>query len=757
MKSSCISIASFLFLAFVPLRAAEFFVSPDGRKDAVGSRDNPFASLEDARDFVRNQQRSGSLRESVTITMLSGRYFFRNAFELTEEDSGTESSPILYRAEQRRKTFFFGGIEIDPGRLKKINDPNILKRLHPSVRDKVLCVDLNEYDVTDFKEWTEQFRTKPNAPPELFFNGRPMPIARYPNEGWAEFETALDRGWAHSEEEIERNKKTQEKWGGRFEHPDVDVTKNHGGTFLYEDSENRPARWNVENGVWLFGYWSHDWASDTLKVARIDPENKTITFAAPHEFAIGHGTWGGHNKRRYYALNILEELDAPGEWYLDRKEKILYFYPPENVEWTKSPIVLSLLEDPMVRMRDVSYVRFQGLDLSCSYGNGIEILGGTKNMILDCSVSNIGGDGVIFRGGEWNLIRGCDVFQIGSTGIRLDGGDRHKLIPSNHHAINNDIYRFGRLARTYNGAFSVVGVGQVVRNNRMHEGPHLAVDYGGNDHLFERNEIFRVALETGDVGAFYSGRDWTSQGNIVRENFFHDLGSPDSHAVMGVYLDDCDSGDLIERNIFYKAGRAIFFGGGRDNIARENIVIDSFHGIHLDSRGKEQIKWGKGSSRDGWDLEEKAKHWNYLESPWKDRYPKLAATMQNNPTFPLGTRIENNLFVDCVRWANIDDFTLNMMTKDYSDNVLVQENTIVQNKIASEADKLPTVAADQQHYMKEIDGSWKQEIILEIKSKHALSAFPISVKRVPDIPIEKIGLQNDKYRQNVSLEEIVSH
>ena len=61
--------------------------------------------------------------------------------------------------------------------------------------------------------------------------------------------------------------------------------------------------------------------------------------------------------------------------------------------------------------------------------------------------------------------------------------------------------------------------------------------YGGNEHLFELNEVYRVVMETGDAGAFYTGRDWTTQGNVLRHNFIHDLGGGDAKHVntMGVY------------------------------------------------------------------------------------------------------------------------------------------------------------------------------------------------------------------------------
>jgi hypothetical protein len=105
------------------------------------------------------------------------------------------------------------------------------------------------------------------------------------------------------------------------------------GSFLFDDP--RPARWNLSEGVWLLGYWTHDWSDEVIRIASYDTESKVITLAAPHSYGINAGTWGAA-KRRFFAMNALEELDAPGEWYLDREHKLLYFYPDGDLAARKS-------------------------------------------------------------------------------------------------------------------------------------------------------------------------------------------------------------------------------------------------------------------------------------------------------------------------------------------------------------------------------------------------------------------------------------
>ena len=76
------------------------------------------------------------------------------------------------------------------------------------------------------------------------------------------------------------------------------------------------------------------------------------------------------------------------------------------------------------------------------------------------------------------------------------------------------------------------GCGIAVRGCKIFDAPHMAMRYESNDCVFESNNIHHVLLETGDAGAIYSGRDWTTQGNVVCHNFIHDIGATTPCAAM---------------------------------------------------------------------------------------------------------------------------------------------------------------------------------------------------------------------------------
>jgi len=142
----------------------------------------------------------------------------------------------------------------------------------------------------------------------------------------------------------------------------------------------------------------------------------------------------------------------------------------------------------------------------------------------------------------------------------------------------------GEWVRTYNPAVKISGVGIRALHNHIHDAPHAGILMTGNDHVIEYNNIHHLALETGDVGAVYLGRDYTERGTVIRYNYIHELGGFGLGS-MAVYLDDCASGTTVSHNIFYKLKYGAFIGGGRDNHVLNNIFVECNPAIHVDARG----------------------------------------------------------------------------------------------------------------------------------------------------------------------------
>ncbi len=709
----------------------EVHVSADATAGGDGSRDRPYQTLTQARDGIRELRQQGTLKssEAVTVYVEPGVYPLSSSFELGSTDSGTADAPVVYRASKRGKARFQGGIALEPSSFKPIADTSVLSRLDGAVRDKVQVCDLSAKVPGTFSDLKTAFRGVP-AEPWLYMNDQPMTLARWPNvtatdDGWASFSKAVDTGLPQPDA------------------TDPALRKAHPGSFVLEDG--RPARWNLAEGVWLLGYWTHDWSDEVIRIASYDKEKKVITLAAPHSYGINAGTWGAA-KRRFFAMNALEELDTPGEWYLDRSRNLLYFYPDGDL--ATAEIVLATLTEPLVKVDGAEHVKLVGLDFEYGHGEGIVARNADHLEITGCVVANFARGGMSING-SGNAVRSCDVYNIGRGGISLSGGDRKSLTRAKNLAENNHIHHFGLFQRTYAPGIGVSGCGQIVRNNCIHDAPHNAVLYGGNEHLFERNEVYRVVMETGDAGAFYSGRDWTSRGNVLRNNYVHDLGSGEAGHVntMGFYLDDCDSGDTMEGNVFYRAGRALMIGGGRDNPVLNNLVIDCPIGLHIDARGMTWKQWNN-PEYPSWCLEEKAKRLDYTQPPWSTKYPRLAAIMDEDPRQPLGNTIRRNVFVDCTKQVlSFDGNVKKLLDKfDIADNLAV--NSIgAASGIAKDVDvkgfanlsgteEEPLAPASDTLTAQDLSlrwGAWLQKTLPSFET----------------IPFESIGLYEDEYRRSV--------
>jgi hypothetical protein len=231
--------------------------------------------------------------------------------------------------------------------------------------------------------------------------------------------------------------------------------------------------------------------------------------------------WGYRKGQWLYVFNLLAKIAGPGDWCLDREGGLLYFWPPAPI--AQGEAVATILQVPLVTLKDCSYVTLQGLTLEATRGVGVTVTGGTHNRVIGCTLRNLGGHAVIVEGGVANGVVDCEISGTGNGGISLMGGDRKTLTPAGHDTENNHIHHYSTWNRICNPAISLDGVGNRASHNLIHDAPHQAIAFGGNDHVIEFNDICNVCAESNDAEAIYNGRDWTQRGTEIRYNFLHDI------------------------------------------------------------------------------------------------------------------------------------------------------------------------------------------------------------------------------------------
>lgn len=588
-------IASPLLLANVARAGTEFHVAGRGKDSNPGTKRAPFASLERARGAIRSlKQTRGLPAEGVTIWIHGGDYALSAGFELGPEDSGAPGQPVVYRAAIGEEVRLVGGVRLPAKCLRSVTEMELLRRLEAPARKAVLCADLPSLGITNYGVFPDQFSGAALVP-ELFFNDRRMTLARWPNEGWAEFSRVIESGPA----------------------PWRNHTSDQVGAFAYEGE--RPTRWVSAPAVWLQGYWCFDWSSETIRVGEIQPAEHRITLARNHHYGLGSGNPG---PRRFCAVNVFEELDQPGEYFLDRAAGRLFFWPPATRRGAR--VVLSTLTRPVLALRGAAHVTLQGFTVETCAGNGIEIHGGTNNRVTGCRIRNTGLDGLVVSGGSQHRIVDCDIFETGTAGLRVGGGDRRKLTPSGHEVVNNHIHHVSRRQHTHAYHVHLDGVGVRLAHNLLHDGPHQAIGLAGNDHLIEYNEIHHTGMETDDCGAFYMGRNPSERGSVLRFNFWHHIGSTRRHGSCAVYFDDGAGGQTVYGNVFYRAAGgsfgAVFSHGGHDNHVRNCIFIEC--PLALGSAPWPDPLWQEWLNGPLWQ-EKLLKEVDITQSPYRERYPEL--------------------------------------------------------------------------------------------------------------------------------------
>ncbi len=536
-------------LVAAPLFALDLYISPQGNdawsgrlaEPNAGKTDGPFATLGRARDEMRRAHPPGSPPEPKTVHLRAGTYAVTDTLKLEGHDSGRPEAPVVWRAFEKERALLVGGRAITGFKPWK---------------GEIMQADVGAQGFRDV-----YFR-------QLFFAGERQTLARYPN---ADLGNPIAGGWAYAE---------GDDWPLYEDKPGESRRE-----LVYKAADARV--WSRPTEVELFIFPRFNWWNDLRQVQSIDPAKRLVTVGRDHSFAVRGGD-------RYFFQNALEELDAPGEWYLDRETWTLYFWPPAPLA---NGQVFAPTTRTILRLDGVQHVTFRGLALECSEGDAVILNGCTKALIEGCTIRNIGdfdGSGVAINGGTGNGVSGCDISFTGRHAIQLSGGDRPTLTPAGNFADNNYLHHFGVFYKQGVGV-DLEGVGNRVTHNLMHDGPRFAIRHGGNNNVIEFNRLRHIGLETEDVGAIYSGgRDWlTPRGTAIRYNFISDVAGF-GHAqgkwvtpyfAWGVYLDDNTGGVDVIGNIVARCGRGgLHCHSGRDNHVENNVWIDNgqwqvdFHG-----------------------------------------------------------------------------------------------------------------------------------------------------------------------------------
>jgi parallel beta-helix repeat protein len=543
----------------------EFWLAPEGDDRHPGTREAPFASLNQGRDAVRRARAQGH-GGPVRIWLRGGTYQLATPLRLTGQDSGTPTAPVTWAACPGETAVLSGGRQVTDWR---------------PWRGAVVQADLAG---SRGGQWPYR---------QLFYRGQRQPRCRWPKADAAD---PLYGGWAYTE--------------GPATPDSIDAFVYRPGTL--------PRAWAKPTQVEVI-YWASigGWGS-RVPIRHLDRDQRCITLA--------HGGWqfdvpgwympvvfGADN--RFYVENALEELTEPGEWCFDGETGTLYFWPPDD---TAAPVVTVPWLETLVQLHGVSWVQLEGLTFAHTgdgdnfHREGVE---GTGAMyprpgwrycgeavhlkdaghcrLAGCHFDAVGGNGVYLEGDcQRNEIVGNQIAAAGANGICLAGTRlRH---PFANLVTDNHIHHGGQFCKYSAGVFCGRSHANQVNHNRIEYLPHHGINLGNNPwgrNWVEYNLIRWVDQEVADSAAINCWMEDPPDpgsercGHVIRGNVISDVygcevtdgraGRSQRFPTSGIYLDNYASNCLVSDNLIVRCTHAgIVIHAGRGNVIEGNTVVD---------------------------------------------------------------------------------------------------------------------------------------------------------------------------------------
>ncbi len=501
----------------------------DGNDGAEGNIDSPVKTIEEAKKRAQGIDKSTT---KVEIIIRGGHYRFLTPMHFGAEDSGTKENPVVYKAYEGEKVYFKASVPLDMSKAERITDEATLARIKDDIEDKVFKLDLAAQGYPKDKLFEPYVcgmygmdQSNDEEMNYIYFDGEEQMFASFPN----------DRGYAYWEKTIDDR--------------------------TIQIKENNIDNWTDISNAWLQSFYTYDYSVCRHSLSEVNADKKTITVVPNAGVEMK-----GYYSKRWRVYNILEEMDIPGEFYLDQNNAMLYFFPPKYI--SDSTLEMSV-GTKIINGAEVDNVYFEGIEFSQTRSSAVYLIDIDNVDFYNCRFIDVGTRGIYINGstpalsegshwqktrknGSYNVnIKGCDFVNTGASAIRLvGGGDVDTITPSNN--VIEDCF-FHRVSnRSFWDSIWLAGCGDEVKNCLFSNNPHQAIRMAGSELRVNHNEIHDILRENDDAGAVYGGMHAIWRGWDVSYNYIHDLKSIQTmvyNATLGIYNDDGQEGNYDHHNI----------------------------------------------------------------------------------------------------------------------------------------------------------------------------------------------------------------
>lgn len=432
-------------------------------------------------------------------------------------------------------------VKIPLSEFKLVQEDDILSSLPHTARGKVLYADFPDCNI-EYPSLMGSITKQNESYYKVYQNGTELTNARYPNgEGFTIASGSLTD------------------------------TEDYSCEVIYYDDTEKLTRWNDAKDARVSIFRMCGYNMSNISLIKTDVNDKSITLDNPTGIK-SHQVIGD----RFFVYNLIQELDIPGEWYIDRENERIYVFPIDDF----NGLEIATSTDSVIKIDNADNVLIENINFERTRGTGIEIRNADTVNIKNCNVDSAGKYGIFADGVTDTIIDGCEVSNISKGGIYVNYAAYHDpdLKVQNNIIQNCDVYNIGT-ENFIAGGIYIGGTGNKVSGNTIHDTPHMAIWFDGNDNTVEYNEIYNALKYCDDAGIIYSNAGVYGFGSVVQYNYIHDCPTlnPNPTELYMIYLDYTTSGTTVKNNIF-DAGDNLYhsfglFGGGRNNVLDSNIFI----------------------------------------------------------------------------------------------------------------------------------------------------------------------------------------
>ena len=494
----------------------QLYVAKDGDDRNPGTKDRPLATLARAQELVRGMAKNKVA--GITVWVRKGTYYQRKPLVFEAADSGTSNCPVTYSAFPGEEVTLSGGRRLD---------------CHwTPYKDGIMMCSLPE-----MKGSTMPFT-------QLFVNGKRQIRARYPNydaknplvwgDGYIDVAQAPEP-WPPTQFHFEPATFTKKRWAK----PELAVVQ------IFPVAYWGSLQWQVKDIDWDAHQVKLGWGG--FQINELEWGSTSTGLGRSKFYAAEDGAEAPY-KARFYIENVFEELDSPGEWYLDSEKGILYYMPAAGVDLNhakiEAPVLDQVAEFRGSQQDPVHHISLSGFriahtastffkqyeapsrgDWTIHCGGAVFMEGAEDCGVEKCFFDAVGGNAIFLNNyNRHNRIYGNKITETGDSGICLVGfepmaqGTNHP-VPTENLISNNLIHDCGVFGKQIAGIFSSITLRSTISHNLVYNMPQAAMTFNdgwGGGHIIEFNEIHDTVLETSDHGPISSwgrGRYWCYEQN----------------------------------------------------------------------------------------------------------------------------------------------------------------------------------------------------------------------------------------------------